>query len=92
MSSFVCSQCGLCCRQIGRVSELEALDRGDGVCRYLENNLCQIYETRPMFCRVEEMYEMFSDMYDLETFYELNYQICRKLQGEQNGGKTPSHP
>jgi len=88
LSSFVCSQCGLCCRQIGKVSELKDLDRGDGVCRHLENNLCQIYETRPMFCRVEEMYEMFSDMYDLETFYELNYQICRKLQSEQNGGKT----
>ena len=84
MSSFICSQCGLCCKQIGKVPELKHLDRGDGVCRHLKDNLCQIYKTRPLFCRVDEMYqEAFSDLFDLETFYELNYQICKKLQSEQ---------
>lgn len=83
LSSFQCSQCGLCCKQIGKVPQMSSLDRGDGTCRHLENNLCRIYSTRPIFCKVEEMYEMFSDMYDLETFYELNYEICRKLQQDE---------
>ena len=84
MSSFRCSQCGLCCKQIGKVAELKVLDRGDGACRHLNHNLCGIYETRPLFCRVDEMYQkFFSEEYDLETFYELNYQICKTLQGAQ---------
>ena len=84
MSAFICSQCGCCCRKISKESELRFLDRGDGTCRHLENNRCQIYENRPLLCRVDDMYEMFSDMYDLETFYELNYQICKSLQREHN--------
>jgi len=28
-------------------------DRGDGACKYLENNVCSIYEQRPEICRVK---------------------------------------
>ena len=34
------------------------LDRWDGVCRYLQNNLCSIYEHRPLVCRIDENYEL----------------------------------
>ena len=38
---FKCEQCGACCRY--------------HKCKYLVNNLCSIYETRPDRCRVEKM-------------------------------------
>lgn len=61
------------------------LDRGDGICRYLnlETNLCSIYETRPEVCRVDVMYEKyFKDKMSKEEFYRLNYESCKILQAE----------
>ena len=45
-----CIQCGACCKMIDRV--LPELDRGDGACIYLKDNMCSIYEMRPMLCRI----------------------------------------
>lgn len=48
---FLCDKCGLCCRNLN-LSEIYAdLDRGDGTCKYLQGNLCSIYEKRPLKCR-----------------------------------------
>ena len=58
-----------------------ALDRGDGKCRYLEGNLCSIYEERPLFCRVDESYDaLFSGQMERGDFYQLNMNMCKKLQ------------
>lgn len=52
---FECDKCGACCRSL-KCSELYSkLDRGDGVCKYLNDNLCSIYDTRPVLCRVESV-------------------------------------
>jgi len=59
------------------------LDRGDGICRYLDGNLCSIYQTRPLICRIDECYDLyFKDKITKQEFYELNYQMCKKLKGE----------
>lgn len=56
---FVCTKCGLCCRNIDKIPELSKFHTGDGVCIYLsDENLCNIYETRPDICNVERMYEL----------------------------------
>ena len=78
---FKCDQCGLCCRSLKGNSLYADLDRGDGVCKYLKGNLCSIYEQRPLFCRVDDCYELFfKDQYTREEFYEKNYEICRYLK------------
>ena len=78
---FKCDQCGLCCKSLKENSLYADLDRGDGVCKYLKGNLCSIYEHRPLFCRVDDCYELFfKDQYTLEEFYEKNYEICRYLK------------
>ena len=89
---FHCDRCGLCCRKVGRFEFMKAFDRGDGVCKYLnENNLCSIYETRPTICNVDELYEKFyRDKISREGWYRLQYEGCRKLKEElandgQNG-------
>lgn len=78
---FQCNQCGECCRNLDKSQLYAALDRGDGVCRFLKGNLCSIYEDRPLLCRVDESYEMyFKNQYTLEEYYEMNYGGCRILQ------------
>lgn len=78
---FQCSKCGECCRHLNRSSIYHELDRGDGVCMYLKGNLCSIYETRPLLCRVEESYEAyFKDIISKDEYDEMNTKACRVLQ------------
>lgn len=78
---FQCDKCGACCRNL-RLSPLyKELDRGDGVCRYLNGNLCSIYDKRPLICRVDDSYnEFFKDKLSLEEYYRLNCEACTKLK------------
>ncbi|MCQ2372978.1 MAG: YkgJ family cysteine cluster protein [Phascolarctobacterium sp.] len=80
---FKCDCCGLCCRHVNLNSMYTSFDRGDGVCKFLdlESNLCTIYKERPLLCNVDAMYEfMYQDEMTREEFYELNYEVCRKLK------------
>lgn len=80
---FHCECCGACCRNLNKSELYAELDAGGGVCRYLQGNLCSIYDERPLLCRIDECYEMFfKTQYSLEEYYELNYQICKKLKSE----------
>lgn len=79
--SFQCDCCGCCCRNLDKSALYEDLDRGDGTCKYLNGNLCSIYETRPLKCRIDESYRMFfSDLYDREEYEKLNMKVCRELK------------
>lgn len=81
---FVCDQCGECCKNLDKSELYDDLDRGDGVCVFLENNRCSIYQNRPLLCRIDECYEKyFMTQYSLEEYYRLNYEICRKLQSRE---------
>jgi len=78
---FPCSQCGECCRHIDLIPQLAEFDRGDGICIHLSGNLCNIYENRPEICCVDVMYdEYFSALCSRELFYQLNMDVCKKLQ------------
>lgn len=78
---FECDKCGACCRHIDLSPLSVKLDRGDGVCRYLNGNLCSIYSSRPLICRVDECYENFyRDSMSKDDFYQLNCQQCQKLK------------
>lgn len=81
---FECDKCGCCCRHLDRSELYEELDRGDGICRYLEGNICSIYETRPVLCRVDLSYDLyFKDYMDREQYYRLNKEACKKLKEEE---------
>ena len=85
MNKFFCDKCGLCCRHIKGIKELEGFDKGNGVCKYLDEktNLCEIYENRPLICRVDDMYhKYFNKIYSKQEYYKLNYNACKKLKGE----------
>jgi Fe-S-cluster containining protein len=77
---FPCIQCGLCCRKVDKISALPEFNRGDGVCRHLINNLCEIYENRPLICNVQRMYDsFFRKSIDEKTFIQENIKACLKL-------------
>ena len=80
---FFCEKCGECCKHLDRSDLYKDLDRGDGVCKYLKQNICSIYDKRPIICRVDESYySFFKEQISLEDYYKLNYDACNKLKKE----------
>lgn len=80
---FVCDKCGLCCMNLGRSSIYAGLDRGDGICRYFDEEfkLCTIYESRPLLCNVDETYKhFFRKEMTKEDYYNLNYESCKIIK------------
>ena len=80
---FHCDRCGCCCRSVLLYPESAELDRGDGVCKYFdeETALCSIYENRPLICNVDALYEhLFFGIMPKEEYYEINYKACVKLK------------
>lgn len=79
---FPCTACGKCCRQVHKSEQTAFLDRGDGICRHfdLKTNLCQIYDSRPLVCRVEDYYHTYLyDKLSWQEFVLLNLEVCRGL-------------
>jgi Fe-S-cluster containining protein len=55
MAAFACTGCGACCKVAPRVHP-EWPKRADGACAHLtQDNRCDIYESRPLICRVDAM-------------------------------------
>ncbi len=80
---FLCEKCGMCCRMVGEVYGMYEMALPNGICKYLncETNLCKIYNSRPIFCRVEEYYNKYlKGQMSKEYFYTINKEECRKLQ------------
>lgn len=78
---FKCDRCGECCRNLNKSPIYNELHDGDGVCRYLRNNLCSIYETRPLLCRVDESYELFfKDKLSYDEYVQRNYSFCKEFK------------
>lgn len=83
---FKCDRCGLCCRKVALSEIYRHLDRGDGICIHFDSNtnLCNIYENRPIICKVDVAYDQFfKEKLTLEEYYRLNYGACKILK---NGG------
>lgn len=82
---FVCTKCGLCCRNIDKIPALANFHTGDGVCIHLTvDNLCEIYADRPAICNVNKMYDLFYRGSMPKTEYEkLNIEGCKALQNRQ---------
>lgn len=78
--AFRCDKCGLCCRLLRYVPQLAAFDRGDGVCRFLQGNLCSIYESRPDICNVEKMYPVFASIMSREEYDRAMSDSCAQIK------------
>jgi Fe-S-cluster containining protein len=59
---------------------LSEYDTGNGVCRYLYNDLCSIYEDRPQICNIKEMYvSCFKEIITENEFVTLNLEACMQI-------------
>lgn len=78
---FKCDSCGCCCINIYKSELYIDLNKGDGACKYLVGNLCSVYENRPLFCGVDECYNLFfKDTMSRDEYYKLNTEECKKLK------------
>ena len=80
---FLCSKCGACCKVAGLLPGLP--DRGDGACAYLDaNDLCSIYEDRPLICRVSDFGKTIKKDKDgdLKDWYIESTKACHLLIDE----------
>ena len=76
-----CDKCGLCCRMIKNVEVLKLLDRGDGVCIYLNGNECSIYDNRPNICNSKYMFvHYFSKHMTVAEFVIKNQNACLEIK------------
>ncbi len=81
---FKCDKCGQCCRNLDKSLIYGHLHNGDGICRFLNGNLCSIFETRPLICRIDESYEaFFKEQMSYEEYIQLNYECCKILKREK---------
>jgi len=56
------------------VPHLKEFDTGNGVCRYLKNDLCSIYEKRPLVCNVQKMYDLY-----FCKLHECKLHLCKEM-------------
>ena len=78
---FKCDKCGSCCRNLNLSNLYSELDRGDGVCKFLDGNLCLIYDERPLLCRIDESYDaFFSKEMSRDEYYRINKIMCDELK------------
>ena len=75
---FKCDKCGQCCRNLHKSPIY------DGICRFLKGNICSIYESRPLVCRVDESYDaFFKEQMSYEEYIQRNYECCEKLKKDK---------
>lgn len=79
--TWVCTKCGQCCRHVNSVPSMKGFAREDGACKFLEGNLCSIYDRRPPVCDVARVYEeFFKGAVTEDEFYEMTARACADLQ------------
>lgn len=61
---------------------MKEYDRGDGVCKHLtQDNLCAIYENRPVICNTDLLYEKFySSSMSREEYDLMNSGACASMK------------
>ncbi|MBQ7219412.1 MAG: YkgJ family cysteine cluster protein [Synergistaceae bacterium] len=86
---FECRKCGKCCTLFHMFPEgdsiREALDSGDGICRYFdrESRLCSIYESRPIICNHARYYdEYLKDRMTCEEFDVFLNTFCERIRSD----------
>jgi len=82
---FKCDMCGICCQSVSLSKTYKHLDRGDGTCRFYEEDThrCSIYSSRPLICNIEAYYEAeLKGKLDKTEYFEMNYEVCRRLKKE----------
>ena len=82
LDSFVCEKCGECCKHIDKVPELVHLQT-KGICKYLKNNICSIYENRPDLCNRYKLFERLKTRMTEDEFVEKLVYFCKMIKNKK---------
>ena len=90
---FPCTKCGACCMKAGELGFMPSKE--DGSCIHLnEDNICDIYDTRPDICRIEKMYYKYKIQGVIENnmtkkdYYNAAAEICNVFMDEKDIDKS----
>jgi Fe-S-cluster containining protein len=62
---------------------MRSFDAGGGVCKHLTaDNLCAIYDRRPVICNGEMIYQKYVSGISRKDFFLLNLRRCMELSEE----------
>lgn len=82
-----CDKCGICCKLFrfiefsGEFEFLKEYDDGTGKCKYLKDNLCTIYNKRPLLCNSEMLYEQkYKSKISKQEYYNFLKEQCNILK------------
>lgn len=72
---FPCKACGRCCQHTQGHPQL---DRGDGICRYYDeqSRFCAIYDKRPVACSVDKSAARLQGIISAKVFYMTQAYAC----------------
>jgi Fe-S-cluster containining protein len=80
---FICEKCGECCRHIEQFIQIWP-HQHNGICNFLQENVCSIYEARPDFCSFQRGYNKYCKNYMTETeYYAKTIYYCEQLRKEK---------
>jgi len=85
---FKCTKCGECCRTSDSIGKMNlkhwglSTKEGSGECINLkEDGRCGIYKTRPLPCRMEEIYDRVEEIKDIEPWL---YKEVKKFKNKSD--------
>jgi Fe-S-cluster containining protein len=80
--TFVCEKCGECCRHIESLIEIWPYQR-NGVCQYLQGDLCSIYKNRPDLCDYKRAYKYLKGNMTETEYQERTLYYCEQLKASK---------
>lgn len=82
LKDFICTKCGECCKHIDKIDELKYLHI-NGVCKYLKNNECSIYNIRPIPCNRYLAYNKYKNIMTEDEFVNMIIYYCGLLKDKK---------
>jgi uncharacterized protein len=82
LPDFSCTECGVCCKNIHLIPELQEYDLGNGTCQYLgSNQRCTAFELRPYICQSKAIYiNQYQHSLPYKDFLWISAKVCDTLQ------------
>ena len=95
MAEFECTQCALCCKNLGRALSQEYPEwmqptvdafpykaKENGHCEMLVDDHCSVYENRPLMCDINRAAEELDMEMSKDEWFDMNTEACKQLQME----------
>jgi len=79
---FTCIRCGECCRHLEPFIEILP-HQLNGICKFLQGDLCSIYENRPDLCDFKRAYKYLNNYFTESEYIENVIYFCEQLRSKK---------